>query len=232
MIETKCDQCGKVYQLKDEFAGQKGACSCGAVLAIPAAPSRSLAPELPDAPVEQLTCPHCGLQTNAQGRFCEACGKAISTSGAGPVICAPGATAGMGKLDRISAKADYHIHAKKAFGTLIAVAVIQFIATVILYNMAKSNGVLDHEGVIPALVVVAGLGVVFLGLAFWARRAPLPASIIALILYVTAHIIDAIADPATIVNGIIIKVIIIVALSKAIQAGITYRQIQAEDQQQ
>ena len=69
---------------------------------------------------------------------------------------------------------------------------------------------------------------VFFALYFWARKQPLPASIVGLLVYVTMHLLDAIADPTAIARGIIMKIIIIAILVNAIQAGVKYRQLQRQ----
>jgi len=38
MISVACSQCGKVHNVRDELAGKKGRCRCGATIVIPAAP--------------------------------------------------------------------------------------------------------------------------------------------------------------------------------------------------
>jgi hypothetical protein len=52
-------------------------------------------------------------------------------------------------------------------------------------------------------------------------------TIISLILYIGAAVIFGILDPATLMQGIIFKVIVVVALAKAIQSAITFQHEQA-----
>ena len=72
--------------------------------------------------------------------------------------------------------------------------------------------------------IMAALAVIFLALWWWAQTNPFGAALSALLLYVTVTLIGAMVDPASLLQGIIIKVIIIVALVKSIQAAMAYEQ--------
>ena len=76
------------------------------------------------------------------------------------------------------------------------------------------------------LAVNLVLSAVFLGLWFWAKVNPLAASITALAIYVTVQLADIIMAPENIAKGIIIKIIIVVALARAIKSAVTYRNMQ------
>ncbi len=69
----------------------------------------------------------------------------------------------------------------------------------------------------------AGLGVAFLVIGACLQMAPLPLAILALILYLGGVAISAMADPTTLAQGIIVKIIIIVALVKAVQTASAYQ---------
>ena len=77
------------------------------------------------------------------------------------------------------------------------------------------------------LVFVGGtmliIGFVFLALWFWARSSPFPAALTALILYITIHAADAVMDPKSLANGLLIKILIILGLSKAVQSAYALR---------
>ncbi len=70
--------------------------------------------------------------------------------------------------------------------------------------------------------VAVALGVVFIILGVIVNRFPVPATIISLILYVGSALGFAALDPSTLARGAIIKIIIVVALIKAIQAALAY----------
>jgi len=69
------------------------------------------------------------------------------------------------------------------------------------------------------LITGSGLCLVHVGLWLWAKRAPLAAAVVSLVLFVTLHSINAALDPSSIYKGIIIKVLFVAVLVKAIQAG-------------
>jgi hypothetical protein len=71
-----------------------------------------------------------------------------------------------------------------------------------------------------------GVGVIFLALYFWARKQPLPAAIVGLVLFITYVVLLAVLNPATIAQGILMKIIVIAVLVNSIQAGVKYRQLQ------
>lgn len=58
-----------------------------------------------------------------------------------------------------------------------------------------------------------------LGLWWWAKTQPFPAAVVALVLFVTVQGINAALEPESIYKGLVIKVLFLVALIKAVQAG-------------
>jgi predicted RND superfamily exporter protein len=75
--------------------------------------------------------------------------------------------------------------------------------------------------------VLIFLGILFVVFGFIVQLYPVPVTILSLTLYIGAAVIFGILDPATLLQGIIFKIIIVVALAKAIQSAITYQQEQA-----
>jgi hypothetical protein len=119
---------------------------------------------------------------------------------------------------------------KKAYGALLTVGILQAIFAVVIIALLKADAEtpidsqLDPNVSIGALAVAMfGIAAMFLGLAFWAKRNPLPAAIVGLVLYITVHLLDALADPTAIARGVLIKVIIVVVLVRAISAGAKHR---------
>lgn len=70
------------------------------------------------------------------------------------------------------------------------------------------------------------LGVVFVVFGFIVEIYPVPVTILALILYGAGNAVTAIIDPTMIAKGLIIKIFIIVALVKALQAAIAFQKEQ------
>ena len=67
------------------------------------------------------------------------------------------------------------------------------------------------------------LAAIMLGLFFWARRAPLPAMVTALGVYLVVQVLSAVLDPTSIFKGIIIKVFFILALIAGMKAALAQR---------
>ena len=174
------------------------------------------------------TCPHCGAAAEEGAAFCGSCGKAVPTGSSGPRIVDARNLASTG-LGRAVQGADLMKQAKKAFGCLLAVAILQTLGTLLVGGLAFS-GVIDDPAVAQALkgaaVMMAVVTAGFYALAFWARRSPLPAAIAGLVLFVSLWAVDVIAAPEMAAKGIIIKVIIVGVLISAIQAGLAHRRLQ------
>ena len=73
------------------------------------------------------------------------------------------------------------------------------------------------------LIVNLILAVIMGGLALWGRRSPLPAVLIAAATYAVVIVFNAIVDPKTIAQGIIIKVLMIVFLARGIKSALALR---------
>ena len=67
------------------------------------------------------------------------------------------------------------------------------------------------------------LGVVFIVLGLLVKQFPVPTTVLGLILYIGANAGYAFLNPASLMGGIIIKVIIVVGLIRAVQAAIAYQ---------
>jgi hypothetical protein len=69
------------------------------------------------------------------------------------------------------------------------------------------------------LAVNLALGFVHLGLWYWSKRALFPAAVTALVLFLGVHLVNAVMDPATLAQGVVVKVLFVVALVEAIRAA-------------
>lgn len=72
---------------------------------------------------------------------------------------------------------------------------------------------------IAAAVIQMILALVYLGLSIWTDKQPFGALLSALILYITLILLMAVLDPATIVQGVVLKVIIIGFLVRGVKSG-------------
>lgn len=187
--------------------------------------------------VAAAPCPHCGSNNPFGVSFCEACGKAMpSATPAAPRVvttdAAPISTAARGMIE-----ADLHKQMKKASTALLIVAILQAIFGPVALMLAKSTAereagpgmVMEIEPI--AYVIVFGLAVAFFALWLWSRVNPFAAAIVGLVLFVSVHLLDAVADPGQLVRGILVKIIVIVMLVQAIKAGLQYRQLRQQQLQ-
>jgi hypothetical protein len=77
-----------------------------------------------------------------------------------------------------------------------------------------------------ALVINLVVAACFVGLWVWAKSRALPATLAALILFITVIVIGAVMDPADILKGIIMKVAVIAFLVKAVDSARKYQRMQ------
>jgi len=70
------------------------------------------------------------------------------------------------------------------------------------------------------------LAVVMLGLWFWSKRAALPAVITALGIYLAVQVGGALYDPASLAQGILMKILIIVALARGVKSALNARRLE------
>jgi uncharacterized membrane protein len=73
------------------------------------------------------------------------------------------------------------------------------------------------------LLVNAILAVIMMILYFWGKRAPLAATLVATATYLVVIVANAIADPRTLAQGLIVKTIVIMLLVNGIKAALALR---------
>jgi hypothetical protein len=85
----------------------------------------------------------------------------------------------------------------------------------------------DHDHVIALSMLILGsavaLGVVFIIFGFLIKQYPVPISVLSLVLYIGAIAVYGMIEPTTLIQGIIFKIIFIVALAKAVKAALAYQ---------
>lgn len=88
---------------------------------------------------------------------------------------------------------------------------------------------IDHDrGQVTMLLVInLGLAALYFALALWSRRNPLTASVVALLLFLTVTIASGVIEPKSLAQGAIVKIFVILALSKAITAASAERKLAA-----
>jgi hypothetical protein len=143
----------------------------------------------------------------------------------------PGAS-GLGSL----AQAARTKHLYSARRIMIVIGAIMVIGHIFMAFNAENEvrnemqkGQLDADEVVLVWIVravygaFALLGVVFIVLGLLTRRFPVAATVTGFVVYLLMHATFAVHDPATLVEGIIFKIIVVVCMAKAIQAAAAYQ---------
>lgn len=103
---------------------------------------------------------------------------------------------------------------KKGRNILFIIAAISFLSGV--YYFFK----LDDSSI---LIINSVLSICYLLLAFWSQKRPLVALILGLMVYLTTIVLTGLIEPQTIYKGILIKIFILVYLSKSINSALQLR---------
>jgi predicted nucleic acid-binding Zn ribbon protein len=181
-------------------------------------------------------CKKCGAAVRPNDRFCDACGNSLP------------------RAKEVDARRRVKA-ATNAIVTLAVLFVISGVIMFFLQRSTNAEALANLEGMNAAdmypapidgqtytvgqlrsqiawdawsiLVVNGVLAVVMAGLALWSKRAPLPAIIAAAGTYAVVLVGNAILDPKTIAQGIIVKIVMITLLIKGIRAALEYRAVDA-----
>lgn len=109
---------------------------------------------------------------------------------------------------------------------ILGIGIWYLVSGLIMLAIVKDQ--LTPEGRVLLLGTHLGLFVVHVGLYVWARVAPLAAAVVSLVLFLTLHLANAVLEPSSIYKGMIVKVLFIVVLVKAIQAGYEIHRLRNE----
>ena len=174
------------------------------------------------------SCPHCNAECLENSQFCQSCGKAVQAISSVPKIFDDTkdiAQTVVGKKIQGMTLEKTMTSAKRC---LFAVGILQLIAGGIFYaglRVAEEEAV--RQELLSMLIGVGLIGILYIVLGFWAKRSPLPASIVGLVLYISLLVFDGVSDPASLARGWIMKIIVLMVLIKGIKAGIQYRKLKA-----
>lgn len=100
-------------------------------------------------------------------------------------------------------------------GWILALSIMQTVGGVVMFAMSASAGGAGSPEAIGVLVVMLLLALVFFGLWIWGRKSPFPALLTTLVIFVSFHLLDAVLDPASLLRGILIKIVMFVGLVTA-----------------
>src|SRR6185369_7857459 len=147
-------------------------------------------------PAQTTECVHCSAPNPIGGAFCESCGKALPSA----VPTVPRVLSG-DAMPTTSAAAkllgdELGKQTKSAATTLLVVGIIQIVVGGVLTAvlMSARPGRTAAQLNLPVVVAsTAGIGVIFIGLYFWARRSPLPATIVGLVIYGTLVLLNMVS---------------------------------------
>jgi len=82
----------------------------------------------------------------------------------------------------------------------------------------RTRVIWEHRGMLVANLMLAAIMVV---LAWWSKQRALPAILIATAIYVVVQVAGAVVDPKTLMQGLIVKAIVIAVLVKGIKGALS-----------
>jgi hypothetical protein len=179
-----------------------------------------------------LKCPSCGAAAKSYDKFCAACGKEMPTAedhvNLRQVNAATSAIKWLAVIFAVSGALLFFVTKNaddEALGKIRGMDPASVFPTQIegrSMTVGELQKQLEWEpwGV---LIVNLILAAVMVALALWSRRAALPAALVATATYAVVIVGNAIADPRTLTQGLIIKIIIIAFLVKGIRATLALR---------
>lgn len=189
-----------------------------------------------------VMCPHCSAQNPAGVAFCESCGKAMPRGmPGGPRVLAADEVPTSSAATKLVGD-ELNTQTKSAANALLIVGIIQIVVggVVTALLVAASNRSSAVRLNLPLLLATTiGIGLIFIGLYFWARRSPLPATVVGLVIYgtlVAINVVSAISNmsergPGG--NGIgglgigWLDIVIIAILARGIGAALRQRRLLA-----
>lgn len=184
-----------------------------------------------------LHCASCKATARTFDKFCPACGKAMPSASSRQhgleVGSATSTIKWLAVLYLVFGAIMYYVVQAQVAGSLqqlSGMAPEEVLAPIdgVTYNAGQLRSLLEQE---PRNVLIVNwiLAAVMGGLAFWSRRAPLAAVIIALATFIVVNVGNALVNPATLAQGWILKLIVVVMLSRGISAALALRTAQAAD---
>jgi hypothetical protein len=111
---------------------------------------------------------------------------------------------------------------KQVASTLFSLAGLQFVcglgAVALVPNQLAGGPV--PGAVVPVLAgVIVAIALGFAALGYWARSQPLPAAVVGLVLYGVLFVGDLLANPQMVMQGLVVKILIIMALVKSVSVA-------------
>jgi hypothetical protein len=192
-----------------------------------------------------VSCGVCGKPVRSGDEFCEACGGKVSPElkkalqdrfeashidFAGRGKSAQSTIGGLSVLFTLGGVVIFFVTKNKSDDALAKLTGADD-AEVLEQSVAGATTVGELRGELErepyqALGLNLFLALVMLGLWMWSKRSLLPAIITALGIYVTVIVASALYDPKSLVQGVIVKVVVIVVLAKGVRAALAARKLE------
>ena len=181
-----------------------------------------------------IKCASCGTVAKSYDRFCAKCGQAMPTAedhkNKKHLKSATGAIKVLAGLFLFFGVVMFFVTKGQADTAIVGLKLESMDPTALYttpingrqYTVGELRKQLEWEpwGILAVNFILAAI---MIGLSFWARRSPLPAVLIATATYAVVIVANAIVDPATIGQGMIMKIIVIGLLVKGIRAALALR---------
>jgi len=198
---------------------------------------------------DPAACPKCRAAIAPGEAFCSACGFTLRADAAERRRVGE-------RIGLKYAKQSYQGSIKSGRSTIMVCGILVLLGTVLIYFVggaalekadgeirgARGNPMYDQEKVEQAArdlskarglvhLIIGGNAVVavaFLALWAWAKSRPLPATLSALILFLAMQGLNLVLEPGQFMNpvGLLIRVLIVVALARAVTAAQKYQKMQ------
>jgi hypothetical protein len=152
------------------------------------------------------SCPKCGAQLAMTDQFCGSCGANVETE--------------------LQIQAFHQPALETARKWILAIGIIYVVSAFIMVAIA-GDMMLDEDRNLLYGVSFA-LCAIHVGLWWWAKTAPFPAAVVALVLFITVQLINLAAEPSSFYKGIVIKILFLVALVRAVQAGLEANRLRGQ----
>lgn len=181
---------------------------------------------------DAVKCRSCGARVKPNDRFCDGCGHPLTTAQARSyeqrVKEATSSMRTLAVIFLLSGASMYFMTKSQSAEALVRLASLDSTATLdvggVTYTVADLRQQLNWApwGVLIPNVVLAA---VMTGLAAWGKRSPLSAVLVATATWAVVMVTNAIIDPATIGQGIILKIIVIAVFARGIRAALALREV-------
>jgi hypothetical protein len=173
-------------------------------------------------------CRECGANLDRDEAFCGECGEAIEGIEGIEGVKPARKKKPRGSIADKHRKKTYRGNISGGRKAILAVAVIQVIFGTFAVVRLNSMGI-DSSLVTATAIEVYGVAALFFGMFAWSLKAPFPASVTALVVYLALHLVYAALNPATLASGILLKAIVIICLVKAVKSAAAFRKMQERE---